>query len=84
MLRILQLTKKFPSPLLDGEILAIYNLGRSLTEMGCEVSLLSMNTTRHLSLEHNPTELSHYHHIESVVVDNRIKIMDAFINLFSN
>ena len=84
MLKILQLTKKFPSPLIDGEILAIYYLGRSLADRGCQVSLLSMNTTRHMTTAIQKEDVAHYHHVESVKVDNRIKVVDAFLNLFTS
>ncbi len=83
-LRILQLTKKFPYPLKDGESIAIHNLSKAMVELGCEVTLLSMNTTKHytdtnIALKH----LSHYNEIHSVQIDNRVKWHSALLNLFS-
>ena len=46
-MKILQVSKKFPIPSLDGETIAIIEMGKALIDEGCEVSLLTMNTTRH-------------------------------------
>lgn len=83
-LRILQLTKKLPYPLKDGESIAIYNLSKALKELGCEMSLLSMNTIKHytdkdLARQH----LKHYKEVQCVYIDNRIHFLDALKNLFS-
>lgn len=84
-MKILQLSKKFPFPLKDGESIAIYQLGKSLTLRGAEVSLLAMNTSKHFyDLKEIPEELSFYKDINTVFVDNKIKIFDAIFNLFSS
>lgn len=84
-MKILQLCKKFPFPLKDGESIAVTYLGRALHEMGCEVSLLAMNTTKHYyDLKQLPKSFNHYQHIWTTPVDNRIKVWDAFCNLFSS
>jgi glycosyltransferase involved in cell wall biosynthesis len=83
-IRILQLSKKFPYPLKDGESLAVNYLSKALVEVGCEVTLFAMNTIKHYAeIEHTPVECNHYHKIYSVEVDNQIKYVDAFLNLFS-
>jgi glycosyltransferase involved in cell wall biosynthesis len=83
-MKILQLCKKFPFPLKDGESIAITSLARSLAEQGCEVTLLAMNTRKHyFNLNSTPNALSHYKDIYATDLDNRIKISDAFWNLFS-
>ncbi len=83
-MKILQLCKKFPYPLKDGESIAVTTLSRSLQELGCQVSLLAMNTHRHFFEEEGcPEVLRHYRDIFKVAVDNRIKPADAFLNLFS-
>ena len=46
-MRILQLCKKFPYPLKDGEAIAVNSISKSLHQLGCEVTLLAMNTTKH-------------------------------------
>jgi hypothetical protein len=46
-MRILQLCKKFPFPLKDGESIAVTALSRSMNALGHEVHLLAMNTSKH-------------------------------------
>lgn len=85
-MKILQICKKFPFPTKDGESIAILQMSKSLHNAGCEVSLLAMNTTRHyveLGTD-RPEALSYYKSIDCVTVDNRIKWIDAFKNLFSS
>jgi len=83
-MRILQLCKKFPFPLKDGESLAVTYLSRALNSLGCEVTLLAMNTTKHYcEVENLPDSYNHYHALHFVKVDNRINLKDAFLNLFS-
>jgi polysaccharide biosynthesis protein PslH len=84
-MRILQLCKKFPYPLKDGESIAITYLAKALQEAGNEVHLLAMNTAKHYTdLKQITTETDHYAVVHTVDVDNRVKPMDAFLNLFSN
>jgi len=84
-MKLLQLCKKFPYPLKDGESLAVTYLSRAMKELGCEVTLLSMNTTKHyFDLSQLPKDYNHYKAIHTVKVDNRIKTKDAFLNLFSS
>jgi|APTNR8051073442_1049403.scaffolds.fasta_scaffold01622_2 glycosyltransferase involved in cell wall biosynthesis len=85
-MKILLLCKKFPFPLKDGESIAVHSLSRALHELGCEVSLLAMNTSKHyFNIEQGiPPELSHYRRIQTVQVDNRIRLSAAFFNLFSS
>jgi polysaccharide biosynthesis protein PslH len=83
-MRILQLCKKFPYPLKDGESIAITYLAKALNELGHEVSLLAMNTSKHFyDVAKLPADFNHYHTCETVYVDNRIKPLKAFANLFS-
>ena len=83
-MKILQLCKKFPYPLKDGESIAITNLSKALNDLGCEVSLLSMNTKKHyFDLKDLPTDFNHYSFIHEVKLDNELKLKDAFLNLFS-
>lgn len=84
-MKILQLCKKFPYPLKDGESIAVTSLGKSLHQLGCPMSLLAMNTKKHyFQLEALPPEADHYQEIAAVEVDNSLKFSDAFFNLFSN
>ncbi|MDQ3141886.1 MAG: glycosyltransferase family 4 protein [Bacteroidota bacterium] len=84
-MKILQLCKKFPFPLKDGESIAVNQMSKALVEQGCELSLLAMNTSRHrYELKQSiPQELNHYNYVYTVEVNNDIKTLDAFKNLFS-
>lgn len=84
-MKILQLCKKFPYPLKDGESIAVNSLSRALCELGCEVKLLAMNTRKHFfDLKQLPASFNHYADIQTIEIDNRVKPFDAFLNLFSN
>lgn len=81
-MKILQLCKKFPYPQKDGESIAIANLSKSLVDLGCEVHLLAMNTSRHyVRLDDVKEETAHYGKVYAVEVDNRLKPFDALSNL---
>ena len=81
-MKILVLTKKFPYPLKDGESLAIHGLTKSLAELGCSVSLLAMNTTKHFyAATELPEAMQHYREVRTVTVDNTISPLDAAANL---
>lgn len=83
-MKILQLCKKFPYPLKDGESIAVTYLSKALQNLGCEVSLLSMNTTKHfVDISSLPENFNHYKEIYVTHLDNKIKVIDAFKNLFS-
>ena len=83
-MKILLLCKKFPYPLKDGESIAVHTLSRALSDLGCEVSLLAMNTSKHFYKSSTyPAEASHFKTIRTVAVDNQLKASAAFFNLFS-
>lgn len=83
-MRILQLCKKFPYPLNDGESIAVTNLSKALSRLGCEVTLLSMNTSKHwFDPRDLPPHYNHYAAMRFVDVDNRLRPVGAFTNLFS-
>ena len=85
MMKILQLCKKFPYPLKDGEAIAVTYLARAFAELGCEVTLCSMNTSKHwFDTTVLPPDFDHYASMETVYVDNRIRPLPAFFNLFTN
>ncbi|MFK7948189.1 MAG: glycosyltransferase family 4 protein [Saprospiraceae bacterium] len=77
-MKILQLCKKFPYPLKDGESVAVTFLAKALNELDCEVTLLAMNTTKHyINIEELPENFNHYKAIHTVDIDNRINPFDA-------
>ncbi len=84
-MKILQLTKKFPFPLKDGESIAVTNLSKSLVVHGCEITLLSMNTSKHfVDVDALPDSYNHYESIHTVYLDNRVTVTGALYNLFSS
>lgn len=85
MMKILQLSKKFPFPLKDGESIAITNLARAFDQLGNEVTLLAMNTSKHwFDPAQIPETFNHYNAIHTVDIDNRLKPGAALRNLFSD
>lgn len=81
-MKILLLTKKFPYPLKDGESQAIHGLSKSLSELGCSVSLLAMNTSKHFfTATQLPAAMAHYAAVRTVNVDNELTALDALRNL---
>ena len=83
-MKILQLCKKFPYPLKDGESIAVTYLSKALHELGCEMTLLCMNTTKHYTdVNTLPLDFNHYKEIHVSKLDNSIKPIAAFKNLFS-
>ncbi len=83
-MKILQLCKKFPYPPKDGESIAVMNLSKAIHQLGNEVTLLAMNTSKHyFSLKQPLPILEQYQSIHTVKVDNKLKFIDAFFNLFS-
>lgn len=83
-MKILQLCNKFPYPLKDGAAIASTCLARALALLGHDVSLLSMNTSKHwFDLKKLPSGFNHYRNIYTVYIDNRVKPADALLNLIS-
>ncbi len=46
-MKILQLTYRVPFPPTDGGAIGIYNITKGLSENGCEIDLLAINTPKH-------------------------------------
>lgn len=84
-MKILQLCKKFPYPLKDGESIAVTYLSKALNQLGNEVTLLTMNTKKHyFNISELPADYDQYQSIHFTDVDNEVKPFDAFLNLFSD
>ncbi len=84
-MKILQLCKKFPYPLKDGEAIAVSHLSKALNQLGAELDLLAMNTKKHFfDLQQLPAAYNHYRQIYTQEIDNEIKWQEAFLNLFSD
>ncbi len=84
IMKILFLCKKFPYPLKDGESIAVSNLCKELKVLGCELHLLSMNTSKHYSdLSALPDDYNYFTSIHSVDLDNTIKPWKAMASMVS-
>lgn len=84
-MKILQLCPRLPYPPVDGGTIAMYNLSNSLVDNGAEVKVLAFNTSKHFTNEKDiDTAYVKTHELETVNLDNKIKIKDAFFNLFTN
>jgi glycosyltransferase involved in cell wall biosynthesis len=82
-LRILQLCHKFPYPLKDGGAIAVTYLAKAYAALGHEVTLLSMNTSKHwFDLSTLPPDFNHYVAMHAVFVENHIRPLAALRNLF--
>ena len=83
-MQILQLCKKFPYPIKDGEVIAITNLAKAYKKLGAEVHLLCINTPKHYyDKSALPDSFNFYKSIQSVPVNTDLKPFQAFLNLFS-
>lgn len=83
-MKILQLCRKFPYPLKDGESIAVTSLAKAYKELGVELTLLSFNTIKHFcEIDKLPASFNHYKAIHTVYLDNYPEPKGAFLNLFS-
>ncbi len=83
-MKILLITKKFPYPLTEGEPIAINYLAKSLVQLGAEVDLLVMNTSKHFFDPANfPKENNFFHDVHSVEVHNHITLWGAVKSLLT-
>lgn len=83
-MKVLFLCKKFPYPLKDGESIAISNLCRELKAMGCDISLLCMNTTKHyMDPQALPPAYDYFTKIHHVDIDNSVTPWKAMASIVS-
>ena len=82
-LKILQLVNRIPYPLRDGGSIGIHYYTEGFLQAGVTLSMLAMNTSRHwVATRELPPLYQQLHHFEAIDVDNRIKPLDSFLNLF--
>jgi len=83
-MKILQLVNRIPYPLNDGGNLAVHFYTEGFLNAGVSLSMLAMNTTKHwVSPDKLPEIFSRLTYFHSVKVDTRIRLLPAFLNLFS-
>ncbi|MBK7763041.1 MAG: glycosyltransferase [Bacteroidetes bacterium] len=79
------LTPRIPYPLRDGGSIAMNQSLQAYLEQDCEVSLLSMNTSRHWIDESTlPNWYQRLVHFRTVYVRTDVNPLSAFINLFTD
>lgn len=82
-LKILLLVNRVPWPVKDGGTLAHYNLLKGLSDAGCDITLAAMNTSKHhVDVNKLPATFTRLAKLHTAFVDNRVKALPAFINLF--
>ena len=82
-MKILQLCKKFPWPLKDGESVAVNAISKGLADQGVTMDLLAMNTQKHFTAVDTEVikSIPHYRKVKWVPVDTGISIFDALRSL---
>ncbi len=81
-MKILQLTNKIPYPPKDGGAIATLNISRGLANLGHQIDLLGMNTSKHyIDFNQLPEDLTKQVTFHEVKVNTGISIGDALTNL---
>ncbi len=80
-MKILQVCNKPPYPPHDGGSLAMFNMARSLTELGHSVTILTMYTRKHKYVSDLPAELKGRMKLQTCFVDTSIHWYDLLNNL---
>ena len=84
-MNILQITKKFPWPVKDGEVIGIFNLTWGFAALKHRVTVLSLNTNKHyFPVDKLPANISKLADFVAVDINTDIKVKDAFLNLFTS
>ena len=77
-MRVLQLTYRVPFPPTDGGAMGIYTITKGLSENGCSIDLVAINTPKHSQ----PEGAMKFWAVQyDVFVDTNIKIMDMIRNV---
>lgn len=84
-MKILQICNKPPFPPVDGGAIAMNNTTLGLLNLGIDVKVLSISTHKHpVVYSKIPKDYLDKTKFEHVFIDTKIKIQDAFFNLFTN
>lgn len=82
-MKILVMLPRVPFPLHDGGAIAMFNLVKGLKENGADLTVFAYNTIKHFN-DPIPQEIKGLGSIHTVFIDNRVKPLGAFLNLFSS
>ena len=84
-MRILQLCNKIPYPVVDGGTAAMHQLGEGLANAGHHVKVLAVHTYKQdLSVKDLDESYKNLFQPEYVYLDTKVKLLPAFLNLFSS
>ena len=84
-MNILQITKKFPYPVIDGEVIAINNLTKGFAALGHQVTVLALNTQKHyFDSAKLPPDFKAQAKYQAVDINTEVRASAAFFNLFTN
>ena len=82
-MKVLQLCSKVPYPAKDGGCLAMLNLADMLHDNGFEVRILAIETHKHPApINDYPEVFKNKFNPESVFIDTKARLINAFSNLF--
>lgn len=81
-MKVLILSHKMPYPPRDGGSFVILNFARALAKLGCDITILAMNTyKRRFDIDKIPDELKQEMKFFSIDVDTKIKPIPFILNL---
>jgi glycosyltransferase involved in cell wall biosynthesis len=84
-MKVLQLSHKPPYPPKDGGCLAIDNITQGLINAGVDLKILTIETVKHpFEKERIPKDYFEKTGIESVFVDTKLNVVDAFSNFVTS
>ncbi|QQS27764.1 MAG: glycosyltransferase [Sphingobacteriales bacterium] len=84
-MHILQICKKNPFPVADGEAIAIWSITKELHRAGHEVTLLAMNTPKHnFNVDQLPEDFKSVAKFETVFINTNLNLFSAFKALLQN
>lgn len=84
-MKVLQLCNKPPQPLVDGGCIAINNIATGLLEKEIDLKILTIATQKHPFLEERfDPDFKKKTKVESIFVDTRVNVIDAFSALVTS
>ncbi|MFD1628705.1 glycosyltransferase family 4 protein [Pseudopedobacter beijingensis] len=84
-MRVLILSNRVPFPRKGGYSIVIYNTMRELLRQGCQITLFSLNPTKHFVYTNSiDDEVFRQINFYTYSVDDRVNAKAAFFNLFTN
>ena len=82
-MKILQICSKPPFPKKDGYALAVNHITDTLIQRGNNLKVMAISTPKHAA-KNMPKQYLKDTNFEYVFINTNLKILPAFLNLFSN